>query len=1372
MTIRALGHSLIVFLLAIMVCPAEAQRYAFKFYDQQNGLQNLGVASLLQDHEGFVWAATEGGLFRYDGRFFEQVETDVDSGGSDIRSLLETSDGTLWIATRHALLRRRFGHIERIQLGKEIELWEHNSLASDGLNVYLASPSGLALIEVNAQGNYQVHWISELSSSGIAVDGSKTVWFGCQNSLCRWDGRSVENVDSRYGLPSGRWSSIATDSGGNLWLRSADQLLELPRGSDRFVNRSQGVNSAVGPLPAITSTPQGELLVPTCKGLAIVSDRHRELVDAAHGLSTSCIGSVLYDREGSVWLGLVGVGIARWLGYQRWERWTRAEGLSDPDIIWAIRRDRHGTLWAGSTSGLNRWDASTGKWHTLHVNNGLKGENIKAIAADPTDGLWVGASPGGVSYLNAAGRVVASYDASNGLPGHILWGILVDQQHRVWVGTADGLFHSMQSLEGGTADTKLLRNLRFEKVKLPLTDSRGSFYQPFLDSRRWLWFPSSQGLWCLRGDQWSRYTTADKLKTNDVYGVTEDGDRNIWLQYSDGVTRIELARTPWAMTHYSKGNGLLSNRTYVIGTSSTGDIWVGTDAGADVYKNGAWRHYGRAEGLVWEDTDTNGFYGDSDGQVWIGTSRGLFHFTPPSHEAPAHPPETRLTSVILGHSESECHLSECGNDSRPLEVKYADRSLQVEFRALTFIHEDDVEFRYRVSGVDDDWIATRERQARYPDLRAGRHCFEVMSRYRGGDWGSPARIFFSVAPPYWETAWFRGLIVLACSFVLVAVWKMRVAHLLRRQRVLEQQVASRTDALRRQTTELELTTAGLQQRTNELQEEVVQRKQAEERAREAQETAEAATKAKGEFLANMSHEIRTPLNGVIGMLELTTYTNLTAEQKDLVRMAQESANSLLVVINDILDFSKIEAGKLELDPIDFDVAETVAEATRTVSVRAHQKKLELIHWIAPEIPQTLVGDSARLKQVLLNLLGNAIKFTSKGEVVLRVFLEKITGDEVSLKFSVSDTGIGIPKEKQKAIFEAFSQADSSTTRKFGGTGLGLTICTLIVKLMGGEIWVESEAGKGATFYFSVTLKRAQSVPAGERKVSHAELAGLPVLIVDDNLTNLHILERCLTVWKMMPTTARSGEEALQILKQAVEKGNRFALLLVDCQMPDMDGFELVQQIKRSPGLSSGAIMMLTSDDYHATSVRCREMGIQKYLIKPVRTMELMNAIGMLVSPEPGEASKTSGTLEVPEKKSDQPVSKLKILLAEDNLVNQKLATRLLQKLGHEVVVVGNGREALDRLEECTYDLVLTDVQMPEMDGFEATAAIREKERKNGGHIPIIAMTAHAMKGDKERCLEAGMDGYVSKPINLTELEQTIDATVGAGRISRSCGAGF
>jgi two-component system sensor histidine kinase/response regulator len=401
-----------------------------------------------------------------------------------------------------------------------------------------------------------------------------------------------------------------------------------------------------------------------------------------------------------------------------------------------------------------------------------------------------------------------------------------------------------------------------------------------------------------------------------------------------------------------------------------------------------------------------------------------------------------------------------------------------------------------------------------------------------------------------------------------------------------------------------------------------------------------------------------------------------------------------------------------------------------------------------------------------------VKFTSKGEVVLRVSLEKVIGDEVLLNFSVSDTGIGIPKEKQKAIFEAFSQADTSTTRKFGGTGLGLTICTLIVKLMGGAIWVESEPGKGATFHFTLTLKRAQSTAAVcERKLSHAELAGLSVLVVDDNLTNLHILERCLTVWNMLPTTAQSGEEALQILKQAAEKGNKFAMLLVDCQMPGMDGFELVQEIKRSPALLSGAIMMLTSDDYHATSVRCREMGIQKYLIKPVHTMELVNAIGMLMSLGPAKASQTGGTFEVPKKKGDQPGSKLKILLAEDNVVNQKLATRLLQRLGHDVVVVGNGREALTRLEDSTYDLVLMDVQMPEMDGFEATAAIREKERKDGVHIPIIAMTAHAMKGDKERCLGAGMDGYVAKPINLTELDQTIDATVGTGRASMSRGVG-
>ena len=516
----------------------------------------------------------------------------------------------------------------------------------------------------------------------------------------------------------------------------------------------------------------------------------------------------------------------------------------------------------------------------------------------------------------------------------------------------------------------------------------------------------------------------------------------------------------------------------------------------------------------------------------------------------------------------------------------------------------------------------------------------------------------------------------------------------------------------------------------------------------AKQRAEAASVAKSEFLANMSHEIRTPLNGVVGMLELLELSGPTTEQQELVKFAQDSASCLLAVINDILDFSKIEAGKLKFDSTEFDLREMVSEAIRAVSVRAHQKKLELTYDVMNELPESIVGDPARLKQILINLLGNAVKFTAAGQVVLRVQGQLRQHNEIGLTFSVSDTGSGIPQEMHKQIFESFSQADTSTTRKFGGTGLGLTICSRLVKQMGGEIWVDSEVGKGSTFHFTCNLNIASGMT--QRPEGHEpNLKGLRVLVVDDNEANLRILERMLVHWGMLPVTANSAPEGLRLVKYALDQGLPFPLVLLDYHMPGMNGLELAHEIKQLD--SALAIMMLTSDDYAATARACKAQGIPAYLIKPIKQSDLLVSIKTLLRPEKRESKesiqKTSRTL--------TPGKQLNVLLAEDNLVNQKLAVRLLEKLGHRVVVASDGKQALLKLESNTFDLVLMDVQMPEMDGMTVTGIIRQREHETGAHIPIIAMTAHAMNGDRERMLEAGMDDYLAKPISFQQLDETI-----------------
>jgi two-component system, sensor histidine kinase and response regulator len=550
--------------------------------------------------------------------------------------------------------------------------------------------------------------------------------------------------------------------------------------------------------------------------------------------------------------------------------------------------------------------------------------------------------------------------------------------------------------------------------------------------------------------------------------------------------------------------------------------------------------------------------------------------------------------------------------------------------------------------------------------------------------------------------------------------------------------------------ELEQSQSALEEQTARLAQLVKELEFSKSRAEEAADT-------KSAFLANMSHEIRTPLNAIIGMTALALQTKLSGEQKEYLDTVKSSADSLLAIINDVLDFSRIEAKRMDLEHVPFDLREIVGDAAKVLGLRAGEKGLELACHIAANAPDAVLGDAGRLRQVLLNVLGNAVKFTDTGEVVLNVDVETMNPARVTLRFAVTDTGIGIPTDKQRHIFQAFTQADSSTTRRFGGTGLGLAIALRLVELMGGRLWVESEVGRGSTFSFTATFDRPKTDTIEPLVNRSRALDGLRVLVVDDNATNRRILQEMLASWHMMPTTVADAESALAALRFAAQEKTPFDVIVSDRQMPAVDGLMLARRVRQDRQLGRTPIVMLTSIGHGGETAR-RSL-VDAYLSKPVKHSDLLDALVTLFRATVSRPRAVAGA-----QSADRPLKRLRVLVAEDNLVNRRLVTKLLQKRGHAVEAVENGRAAVDAIQSksSAFDVVLMDLQMPEMSGFEATAAIRERERTVPGHLPVIALTAHAMAGDRERCLAAGMDGYLSKPIEVNDLIATVERLRGGG----------
>jgi signal transduction histidine kinase/ligand-binding sensor domain-containing protein/DNA-binding response OmpR family regulator len=1379
-----------LFFILLTVGTSWAQKntaVSFKHLTTNEGLSQSTVTSIIQDDQGFMWFATQDGLNKYDGKSLRVYKNDLTNPKSIshnyIQTLFKDRDGNIWIGSNEG------GLIFFDRESDSFSTW--NEISKDtsrikALRVDVIKQDNQGNLWIGTYGaglsviNMETHKITSYKHdpddpkslshdfvSDIKFDSKGNIWiatfFGGLNLFDKSTSsffRYKNNPKDASSISSNDLTKVVEDHDGNLWIGTQNGLNLFNFETKTFTrflhNDKDGSTLSHNDIISLTSDVKGNLWIGTRNGgINILRRGANKFVhvknDEANdnSLNNNSIYSLFSDKHDNMWVGTYsgGVNIASGVGqkfqYYRNDK-NNKNSLRNSNVL-SIMEDREGLLWIGTDGGgLNILNRTTNSFEVLRDTDqlGVSTDFILDVLEDSDRDIWIGNFRGGLDWFKRKENkfINLRLDSMGSGPNMETIGqILQDKKGYIWIGTY------------GTGLSRFDKKTNQFRHFHPEPNVPGKFSSPMVfslyeDSKGNIWAGTAGGGLNLYDEKTNSFTVftndandSRTLSSSIVNAILEDSKGNLWVGTNGGLNLFHPADK--SFTSFHEKDGLPNDVIYGIQEDNSGNLWLSTNKGLTKFnpQQKTFRNYDISDGLQGNSFNRMSCFKNNSGELFFGGLNGLNIFHPDSIKDNPVIPDVHITGFEIFNKPISVHQSESPlkksiDKTDEITLSYEQSVFSFDFAALNYTSPDKNQYAYKMEGFDKDWIYTNTNKAIYTNLNHGEYTFRVKASNNDGVWneqGTALKII--ITPPFWKTWTFKIIVALSILGIVYSFFRIRVRVINKQKVALEKEVKRQTAEVMQQKEALE-----------------IEREEAER----ARQDAEQANQAKSIFLATMSHEIRTPMNGVLGMASLLAETTQTKEQREYTDTIRNSGQALLTIINDILDFSKIDSGNLELEHQVFDLRQCIEEVMDVFSAKASENGIDLLYQIDYNIPHQVIGDKYRLRQILINLISNAMKFTSRGEIFVGVDLVQREKRKLEIAFHVRDTGIGIPEDKLSRLFKAFSQVDSATNRKYGGTGLGLVISQRLVELMGGKITVVSQPEVGSTFSFSI-----QTEVANGQAVNHSEAVvvgyeGKRVLLVDENTTNLNVLRTQLEQWHLKTTLAFSGAQAMEILGQ----DNSYDLVIVDMQMPNMDGLQLSMLIKvKLPHLP---IIMISS--IGDESKKKFPDLFSAVLSKPVKQQQLALdvqaalRIERIIINKKEEKPKYVLSADFAEKYP------LTILLAEDNPINQKLAIRILNKLGYkDIEVAQNGAEAVQKLKAKFYEVILMDMQMPEMDGLEATRQIRLHAEQQP---TIIAMTANAMQADRDQCMQAGMNEFVTKPIKLEVLMSALEKASEASRL--------